>query len=111
MIEDVKAKLEDETMDVEGPGDEIDPNNPFNRRGEKRGKRGKCKVVSVNNIGPGAVWGGEDFFTCPMLQYKEKLCILNFRPLKTLSFSKFWEKEPLAKSFYVVKRLQIIYML
>ena len=60
MIEDVKAKLEDETMDVEGPGDEIDPNNPFNRRGEKRGKRGKCKVVSVNNIGPGAVWGRED---------------------------------------------------
>ena len=47
MIEDVKAKLEDETMDVEGPGDETDPNNPFNRRGEKRGKRGKCKVVSI----------------------------------------------------------------
>lgn len=47
MIEDVKTKLEDETMDVEGPGDENDPNNPFNRRGEKRGKRGKCKVVST----------------------------------------------------------------
>ena len=47
MIEEVKAKLEDETMDVEGPGDENDPNNPFNRRGEKRGKRGKCKVVSI----------------------------------------------------------------
>ena len=47
MIEEVKAKLEDETMDVEGPGDENDPNNPFNRRGEKRGKRGKCKVVSA----------------------------------------------------------------
>ena len=46
MIEEVKTKLEDETMDVEGPGDENDPNNPFNRRGEKRGKRGKCKVVS-----------------------------------------------------------------
>ena len=46
MIEDVKTRLEDDTMDVEGPGDENDPNNPFNRRGEKRGKRGKCKVVS-----------------------------------------------------------------
>ena len=49
MIEEVKTKLEDETMDVEGPGDENDPNNPFNRRGEKRGKRGKCKVVSIGN--------------------------------------------------------------
>ena len=48
VIEEVKAKLEDdETMDVEGPGDENDPNNPFSRRGEKRGKRGKCKVVSI----------------------------------------------------------------
>ena len=46
-IEEVKAKLEEETMDVEGPGDENDPNNPFSRRGEKRGKRGKCKVVSI----------------------------------------------------------------
>ena len=50
MIEEVKAKLEDETMDVEGPGDENDPNNPFNRRGEKRGKRGKCKVVSIDHF-------------------------------------------------------------
>ena len=50
MIEEVKTKLEDETMDVEGPGDENDPNNPFNRRGEKRGKRGKCKVVSKHLI-------------------------------------------------------------
>jgi RAC serine/threonine-protein kinase len=48
MIEEVKTKLEDETMDVEGPGDENDPNNPFNRRGEKRGKRGKCKVTFEN---------------------------------------------------------------
>ena len=49
MIEEVKVKLEDvDSMDVEGPDDEIDPNNPFNRRGEKRGKRGKCKVVSSN---------------------------------------------------------------
>ena len=50
MIEEVKTKLEDETMDVEGPGDENDPNNPFNRRGEKRGKRGKCKVVRKHLI-------------------------------------------------------------
>ena len=50
MIEDVKTKLEDENMDVEGPGDENDPNNPFNRRGEKRGKKGKCKVVSIIHL-------------------------------------------------------------
>ena len=52
MIEDVKTKLEDdETMEFEGgPGDEHDPNNPFNRRGEKRGKRGKCKVVSSRSV-------------------------------------------------------------
>ena len=62
MIEDVKAKLEDETMDVEGPGDETDPNNPFNRRGEKRGKRGKCKVVSIGN------WVLPDYIRIP-IQY------------------------------------------
>ena len=48
MIEDVKVKLEDETNDVEGTGDENDPNNPFNRMCEKGGKRGKRKVTFEN---------------------------------------------------------------
>ena len=99
MIEDVKAKLEDETMDVEGPGDENDPNNPFNRRGEKRGKRGKCKVVSTFKYSS-IIKIRERTYDTPIpdvFLIRINIYISHFRHLKTLSFSKFWEKEPLAK--------------
>ena len=108
MIEDVKTKLEDETMDVEGPGDENDPNNPFNRRGEKLGKRGKCKVVSRNNGKVVEYWNSVRSYLTTSNNVNIPFI---FRPLKTLSSSKFWAKGLSVKSYCAEKRLQTIYML
>ena len=49
VIEEVKSKLvDDKAMDVERPGDENDPNRPFSRMVEKRGKPETCKVTCEN---------------------------------------------------------------
>ena len=45
-IESVKRKLEDgETVEADEAND---PSNPFSKRGEKKSRRGKSKVVSID---------------------------------------------------------------
>lgn len=45
-IENVKRKLEDgETVEADEAND---PSNPFSKRGEKKSRRGRSKVVSVD---------------------------------------------------------------
>ena len=44
-IESVKRKLEDnDTVEADEAND---PSNPFSKRGEKKNKKGKSKVVSI----------------------------------------------------------------
>ena len=47
-IESVKRKLEDnDTVEADEAND---PSNPFSKRGEKKNKKGKSKVVSIFSI-------------------------------------------------------------
>ena len=91
-IESVKRKLEDnDTVEADEAND---PSNPFSKRGEKKNKKGKSKVVSIFSIAFFLKIRKDFLLICQMSIFSD---IRKFRVLKNPRQGNLWQSDSVSR--------------